>query len=65
MIEALFRALRVYTNPERWSRYQRNGMAEDFSWARSARQYALLYRSATSGASPAPSGRSASIPGVA
>ncbi len=50
MTGALIRALKAYTNPERWARYQRRGMAEDFSWERSARQYARLYRSSTSGA---------------
>ena len=43
--EALLRALSVYGNPERWRRFQRNGMKEDFSWTKSARQYAILYRS--------------------
>ena len=31
MTGALRRAFQVYATPERWSRYQRNGMAEDFS----------------------------------
>jgi len=45
MIEALRRALSVYANPERWQRLQRNGMRKDFSWPRSARQYAAIYHS--------------------
>jgi len=45
MAEALRRALAAYTSPEEWKRFQRNGMAEDFSWSRSAAQYAELYRS--------------------
>ncbi len=49
MLEALTRALRVYGDPEKWERYQRNGMQEDFSWPRSARQYAIIYRSLMSG----------------
>jgi starch synthase len=48
MLEALRRALSVYASPEKWERFQRNGMLEDFSWARSARQYAIIYRSLTS-----------------
>jgi len=45
LAEALTRALSVYANPEKWRRFQRNGMKEDFSWTKSARQYAILYRS--------------------
>lgn len=45
MLEALTRALTVYTNPEKWQHIQRNGMKRDFSWSRSARQYAIIYRS--------------------
>jgi starch synthase len=45
MVEALRRALAVYASPERWARFQYNGMLEDFSWTRSAEQYAGLYRS--------------------
>ena len=49
MHEALVRALGIYAQPEKWVRYQRSGMKEDFSWPRSARQYAIIYRSITSG----------------
>jgi starch synthase len=45
MQEALRRALAVYANPVNWENFQRNGMAEDFSWLHSAAQYAGLYRS--------------------
>jgi starch synthase len=45
MVEALERALTVYAKPEKWHHFQRNGMKEDFSWPRSARQYAIIYRS--------------------
>ena len=45
MLEALRQALAVYASPEKWEEFQRNGMAEDFSWSRSAAQYAELYRS--------------------
>jgi starch synthase len=46
--EAIQRAFGVFINPDRWQRYQRNAMGEDFSWSKSARQYALLYRALTS-----------------
>ena len=45
MLEALRRALAMYASPVNWENFQRNGMAEDFSWTRSAAQYAQLYRS--------------------
>jgi starch synthase len=45
MVEALERALTVYAGPEKWQQFQLNGMKEDFSWPRSAHQYALVYRS--------------------
>jgi len=45
MAEAVARALTIYASPAKWRRFQRNGMKEDFSWPRSALQYALIYRS--------------------
>jgi starch synthase len=45
LLEALRRALDAYADPEKWAGFQRNGMAEDFSWTHSAAQYAALYRS--------------------
>ena len=48
MANALQRALGVYRNPEKWQRYQRSTMSEDFSWSKSARQYAMLYHALTS-----------------
>ncbi len=44
--DALERALRVYASPLRWADLQRNGMARDFSWSRSAQEYAALYERA-------------------
>jgi starch synthase len=44
--DALERALKVYAQPARWTEVQRNGMARDFSWSRSARQYAAVYERA-------------------
>jgi starch synthase len=49
MVDALQRALTVYAVPEKWQHFQRNGMKEDFSWPRSARQYATIYCSLVSG----------------
>ena len=45
MVETLRRALAMYASPEKWKQFQHNGMAENFSWSRSAAQYAELYRS--------------------
>ena len=47
MLGALRRAFDIFGDPERWQHFQRNGMTEDFSWSRSARQYAMLYQSLT------------------
>ncbi len=40
---AIRRALAVYGQTHNWKGLQRRGMREDFSWERSARQYAKLY----------------------
>jgi len=37
-------ALLVYNDKERWSKLQRNGMSQDFSWENAAKQYSDLYR---------------------
>lgn len=42
--EALSRAFDHYPDQLAWRRMQRNGMAQDFSWARSARAYQALYQ---------------------
>jgi len=44
--DALERALRVYAQPTRWAELQRNGMRRDFSWSKSAREYAAVYERA-------------------
>jgi starch synthase len=44
LAETLRRALNVFHNPQRWSTIQRQGMLQDFSWERSARQYIRLYK---------------------
>ncbi len=43
---AVRRALATYRQPERWRQLVLNGMAEDFSWEASAREYVTLYRKA-------------------
>ena len=42
--DTLRRALRAYPDRERWRKLQTAGMAQDFSWNRSARQYLDLYK---------------------
>jgi starch synthase len=41
---ALDYALDLYAKPKLWRRVRRNGMRTDFSWERSAAEYAALYR---------------------
>lgn len=43
LADAIRRALKVYSEKDIWRSIQRNGMAQDFSWERSAKQYARLY----------------------
>ena len=42
--DAIQRAFNVYGNKALWQRLQQNGMNQDFSWQRSAREYFALYR---------------------
>jgi len=42
---AIQRALVLYRDQKQWRKLMHSGMAQDFSWVRSARQYAALYRS--------------------
>ncbi|MCS6906721.1 MAG: glycogen/starch synthase [Anaerolineales bacterium] len=42
--EALARAFKLFPRRRAWRAMQRNGMAQDFSWARSARRYLEVYR---------------------
>ena len=44
MMQAISRALELYKNPEAWQALVINGMNEDRSWGRAARQYSELYR---------------------
>jgi starch synthase len=43
MMLALRHALAIYRQPELWRMLQRNGMAKDFSWRKSAEGYDALY----------------------
>jgi glycogen synthase len=36
----------AFGNPQRWNAMRRNGMARDFSWDVSAREYVKVYRGA-------------------
>ena len=44
LAEALDRACQCYAQPQVWSQLVDTGMRQDWSWARSARQYVELYR---------------------
>jgi starch synthase len=44
LFNAVQRALELYKDKAAWRQLQRNGMAEDHSWAASAREYEKLYR---------------------
>jgi starch synthase len=44
--DALSRALEVYRKRAAWRRMQKRGMAMDFSWSASAKEYVKLYRQA-------------------
>ncbi len=46
MTAALGRALAAYADPVRWRAMQRRGMAEDFTWDRSALRYESVYAGA-------------------
>lgn len=41
--QALNRALKFYQQPEHWEAIKKNGMEGDYSWSRSAAEYAKLY----------------------
>ena len=46
LLEAMRRAVDIYRDEKLWTKLVRNGMACDFSWAQSARQYAAVYERA-------------------
>ena len=43
LLDAIDRALSCYSRPEVWTALQTTGMAQDFSWSRSAAEYIRLY----------------------
>jgi len=43
LMEAIKRALIVYSQPETWKKLQTCGMQKDYSWIRSAKEYMALY----------------------
>jgi starch synthase len=45
LVSAVKAALKVLPDREKWQALQRNGMAKDFSWGASAREYLKLYQS--------------------
>ena len=45
LLGAVSKALEVFADSAKWTRLMRNGMAKDFSWARSATEYRKLYES--------------------
>ena len=43
LLDAIDQALSVFRNKRAWTALRRRAMAMDFSWERSAKQYASLY----------------------
>lgn len=43
LIDAIKRALQIFQNKPLWKKLMQQGMAEDFSWDRSAREYLRVY----------------------
>jgi len=46
LVTSVKRALEVYGQKENWSKIMQNGMAKDFSWDVSAKEYIELYKKA-------------------
>jgi starch synthase len=44
LMEAIKRAMILYSNKKAWAEIQANAMQKDFSWRHSAEQYLMLYR---------------------
>ncbi len=44
LVGAIKAALKIFSTPEKWKSIQRAGMAQDFSWENSAKQYLDLYQ---------------------
>lgn len=45
LVGAIKKALKVFADKEAWKKIQLNGMAQDFSWSASAKEYLKLYLS--------------------
>ncbi len=43
LLRAIHQALQLYRDPLSWQKIMRNGMAKDFSWRVSAREYVRVY----------------------
>ena len=54
LLECVRQALGVYANKAAWRKLMANGMAKDFSWYASAREYVALYERAFRGDDTAP-----------
>jgi starch synthase len=54
--EAIETAIGMFQRPSLWQQIMRNGMAMDFSWETSARQYLALYEKAVAGRRRPPAG---------
>lgn len=48
MLRALKRAVKLFHDKDKWRRLMLNGMAQDWSWDRSAREYVDIYEAAMS-----------------
>jgi starch synthase len=46
LVEGMRRAVEAYQDRKRWKRLMQNGMKQDFSWERSAKEYVKVYRKA-------------------
>ena len=46
LLETVQAALKVYGDPKVWQALMRNGMAQDYSWPNSAREYVKVYERA-------------------
>jgi starch synthase len=50
LLDTINKALETFAQPEIWRQLQVNGMRQDLSWDRSAREYVKIYEQALAGA---------------